>query len=49
MFSNLSPVFTVILAVAVLGETLWPHHYLGMVLVFSGVFLASRGGRTDPA
>ena len=49
MFSNLSPVFTVILAVALLGETLSPHHYLGMVFVFLGVYLASRGGRTDPA
>lgn len=49
MFSNLSPVFTVILAVALLGETLSPHHYLGMVLVFLSVYLASRGGRTDPA
>jgi drug/metabolite transporter (DMT)-like permease len=50
-FLYLIPVFTVVLAVIVLGEAFEVYHLIGMVLVFGGVALANRlrpGGSTRP-
>ena len=44
-FFYLMPVFTAILAVALLGETLQLYHFVGMVLVLAGVSLVSRAPR----
>ena len=41
-FFYLMPVFTAILAVALLGESLQLYHFIGMVLVLGGVNLVSR-------
>jgi drug/metabolite transporter (DMT)-like permease len=42
VFFYLTPVFTAILAVALLGEALQVYHFVGIVLVFGGVYLTSR-------
>lgn len=41
MFFNLIPVFTTLLAVFFLGETLTNLHIVGMVLIFCGIYLAT--------
>ena len=41
-FMYLMPVFTAILAVVFLGEPLHAYHFIGTVLIFSGVFLTTR-------
>ncbi len=45
-FVHLVPVFGVALAGLVLGETLHPFHLAALALVFSGIYLASRGPAT---
>ncbi|MCP5368207.1 MAG: DMT family transporter [Hyphomicrobiales bacterium] len=47
-FMNLVPVFTALLAVALLGETLHLYHLAGLAFVFAGIRLATRV-RGDPA
>jgi drug/metabolite transporter (DMT)-like permease len=42
-FTSLIPVFTAILAVAFLGETLQLYHFIGITFVLGGVYLISRG------
>ena len=44
-FLHLMPLFGALLAWAFLGESLLSYHYIGAVLIFSGLFIASRGGR----
>ncbi|MFN0300614.1 MAG: DMT family transporter [Burkholderiales bacterium] len=43
LFGNLVPVFGIALAVAFLGEIPQAYHGAGMVLIFSGLYLISRG------
>jgi drug/metabolite transporter (DMT)-like permease len=43
LFVNLTPVFTAILAVAILNEPFGWHHALALVLVLGGIWLAERG------
>jgi drug/metabolite transporter (DMT)-like permease len=45
-FVHLLPVFGTALAVIFLGERVGAHHALGIVLIFAGVYLASRRRRT---
>jgi drug/metabolite transporter (DMT)-like permease len=45
-FVHLMPVFGTVLAVIFLGEHFGTHHALGIALIFSGVYLASRRRRT---
>lgn len=40
VFANLSPVFSLVLAVFLLGEHLHVYHFVGFVLVLSGIFLS---------
>lgn len=40
VFGNLSPVFSMVLAVFLLGEHLYTYHLVGFVLVLSGIFLS---------
>ncbi len=42
LFMNLIPVFTSILAIFFIGETLQPFHIIGMALVFGGMVLFNR-------
>ena len=42
-FTSLIPVFTAILAVTFLGETLRLYHFIGITLVLGGVYMISRG------
>lgn len=46
LFLHLIPVFTVVLAIAFLGETPAYHHGVGIALVAAGIFLTSRQART---
>ena len=41
-YNYLIPIFTALLAVVVLGETLESYHLIGLVLVCAGVFLTNR-------
>lgn len=41
-FLHLIPIYTALLATALLGETLTAHHVMGFVLITVGVWLASR-------
>ena len=43
-FLHLMPLFGAVLSAAFLGESLLWYHYIGAVLIFSGIFVASRGG-----
>ena len=43
-FLHLMPLFGALLAWMFLGESLLWYHYAGAVLVFSGLFIASRAG-----
>ncbi len=45
VFINLIPVFTLIMAWIFLGERLTPWQYLGVAVVFLGVFLSAKPGR----
>ncbi len=42
MFNYLMPVMTVVMAAAILGETLEPFHLVGFALITGGVLLATR-------
>src|SRR5688572_20972785 len=44
-FLHLMPLFGAVLAWAFLREALLWYHYAGAILIFSGLFIASRGGR----
>ena len=48
LFLHLVPVFTIVLAWLILGETLQWYHLPGVALIFSGIFLTSRKGRAPP-
>lgn len=43
-FLHLMPLFGALLAALFLGESLLWYHYAGAVLIFSGIFVASRAG-----
>ena len=45
-FLHLMPVFGAVLAWLFLGEALLWYHYAGALLIFSGLFIASRTGRS---
>ncbi|WP_206811061.1 DMT family transporter [Paradesulfitobacterium ferrireducens] len=40
IFSNLNPIFTILLSVAILNEQLMPYHWIGMLLVLAGIYLS---------
>ncbi|GAB6173145.1 DMT family transporter [Paradesulfitobacterium aromaticivorans] len=40
IFSNLNPIFTILLSVMILNEQLMPYHWLGMLLVLGGITLS---------
>ena len=44
-YTNLIPVFTAVLAALLLGESFHWFHSAGMLLIFAGIWLATRGGR----
>ena len=46
LFLHLMPVFGALLSVALLGEALLPFHFIGAALIFSGIFIVSRAGRS---
>lgn len=46
IFMNLLPLFTALIAVLALGETIAEYHLLGGALILLGVFLAQRSGRS---
>ena len=48
VFNYLAPVFAGILAVVFLGETLEWFHGASIVLIFGGIYLAQRAGRSTP-
>jgi len=48
-FVNLIPVFSVILAMLILGESMTFQQYLASILVFAGVLISRYGGRTRPS
>ena len=41
IFVHLMPVFSIILAFIFLGETLAVYHMVGMILIFSGIYLTT--------
>jgi len=41
-FGYLVPLFAAFLAVAILGETFETYHFIGMTVIFAGLYLASR-------
>lgn len=45
VFLNLNPVFAALFAIAFLGESLYPYHLVGAVLVCGGITLVIRTGR----
>ena len=47
MLFNLVPVFTAVLAIAMLGESLRTFHLVGIALVFLGVYLTTRPSARD--
>jgi drug/metabolite transporter (DMT)-like permease len=51
IFVHLIPVFSILLALALLGESLQPWHLPGMILIFAGIFLttARRLSSAGPA
>ncbi len=49
ILSTVEPVYTIVLASILLGETLSPVQLVGGVLVIAGVILAETGQRTEPA
>jgi drug/metabolite transporter (DMT)-like permease len=48
VFNYLSPIFSGVLAVAFLGETLEWFHGVSIVLIFGGIYLAQQGRRPAP-
>jgi drug/metabolite transporter (DMT)-like permease len=44
-YTNLIPVFTAVLAALLLGESFHWFHSAGLVLIFGGIWLATRAGR----
>ena len=47
VYINLVPVFSAILAVAILGEPLAPFHAVALALVIGGILLAQRTPRAS--
>lgn len=45
-FMYLMPVFTAALSLVLLGEALRSYHAIGIVLIFSGIYLSSRPYRS---
>lgn len=45
LFTHLTPVFTVVLAVLLLGESLHLHHFLGTAFIVTGLYLTVRAPR----
>ena len=45
LFAHLMPVYGVILAWIVLGETLGLHHLAGIALILAGIAITSRRGQ----
>lgn len=43
-FMNLTPIFTVLLSVLMLGVAPQPYHAVGLALILAGIFLARQGG-----
>lgn len=39
---NLTPVFAVMMSIALLGEFPYPYHLVGLALIVSGIFMANR-------
>ena len=48
-FLHLMPLFGAVLSAAFLGEALLWYHYAGALLIFSGLFIASRAPHTAPS
>lgn len=48
-FGNLFPVFSAVLAVVILGESLALFHFAGGAMVLGGIYLATMTGRRAPA
>lgn len=46
MLVNLIPLFVALMAVGLLGETLALHHAVGLALIFAGIRIAGRPGRS---
>ena len=44
VFVHLHPLFTTVLAIAFLGEVLRPYHWVGIVLIFAGIYLTTLAG-----
>jgi len=44
-FLNLMPIFGAVLGMLLLGETLLPYHYVGIVLIFGGIYLVTKKTR----
>ena len=49
LFQHLIPVFTTIFAVILLGERIEPFHVIGIALILSGIYLATRRGPAPAA
>ena len=47
-FFHVVPVFGSVMAIAFLGETPRPFHFIGFALVLTGVFVASRKASARP-
>jgi drug/metabolite transporter (DMT)-like permease len=43
-FMNLTPIFTVLLSVALLGVAPQPYHAVGLIMILAGIFLARQDG-----
>ncbi len=41
LFMHLVPAFSALLAIAVLGESLLPHHAVGIILIIAGIYLTT--------
>jgi drug/metabolite transporter (DMT)-like permease len=46
-FIYLSPVFGTLMAIAFLGETFAWYHGAGIVLIFTGIFIATQNRKPD--
>lgn len=47
VFMNIIPIFTAIMSVIMLGESLHPYHAIAFVLVVGGVMIAQRASRAE--
>jgi drug/metabolite transporter (DMT)-like permease len=48
-FLHLMPLFGAVLSAVFLGEALLWYHYVGALLIFTGIFIASRAPHAAPA